>query len=261
MAHTISILGYGWVGKPLAVLLNSVGYAINASTTTPSKLNEIEKIGNPFLINVENDLNIDYTFFKAEILIINIPSKNIGSFKNLISIIENSSIKKVIFISSTSVYNNSTKIITEYFQTNNSNLALIEQLFIVNANFTTTIIRFAGLFGYDRKPGNFFKNGNAIPNPDGFVNMIHRDDCIVIISKIIKNGVWGETFNACADMHPTRRDFYTKASVDIELPVPIFNKNSSRENKIISNKKLKQLLNYEFIYSNLIGFNFNSLDC
>ena len=62
----------------------------------------------------------------------------------------------------------------------------IEKLFQCNSNFKTTLIRFAGLLGYNRKPGNFFKNGKSIPNPEGVVNMIHQDDCVLIISKIIE---------------------------------------------------------------------------
>ena len=182
------------------------------------------------------------SFLTSDILVVNIPSKNIAGFKNLVSYIEKSSIQKVIFISSTSVYDNSEQIITEKSQVKESALVEIEQLFQLNSSFETTIIRFSGLLGYSRKPRNFFKNGRKIPNPEGFVNMIHQDDCVSIIEQIIIQNCWNEVFNACADTHPTRRGFYNKSFLDIRLNQPFFNENDSKENKIVSNKKLKKIL-------------------
>ena len=68
-----------------------------------------------------------------------------------------------------------------------SPLLEIENLFLNNFHFKTTIIRFAGLFGYNRKPGNFFKDGKIIPDPKGFVNMIHQDDFQYIRKLLYKN--------------------------------------------------------------------------
>jgi nucleoside-diphosphate-sugar epimerase len=126
-------------------------------------------------------------------------------------------------------------------------------MFTENHRFQTTVLRFGGLFGYDRKPGNFFPKGRIIDNPGGFVNMIHRDDCIRIIERIIAKNIWNETFNGCADTHPTRREFYTKAALNLGYEVPTFNETGSGEYKIISNQKLKTMLEYEFKYPDLLN--------
>ena len=67
---------------------------------------------------------------------------------------------------------------------------MVENLFRNNENFQTTILRFAGLFGGKRQPGNWFVD-RKIPHPKGYVNMIHREDCIAIIQQIIAQNVFG----------------------------------------------------------------------
>lgn len=246
-------MGCGWLGKHLAKELLAQGFSINGSTTSKNKLVELHSVGIiPYLIKLES-LNPSISgFLEAEILIVNIPSKNVDSFRNLIPEIEKSSIKKVLFISSSSVYEPSEQIITEESVVNNSNLIQIESLFSSNSNFSTSIVRFSGLIGYNRQPGRFFAQGRQIRNPDGPVNMIHRDDCIAIIERIIALDIWNETFNACADLHPSRREFYSKAALEIGLQTPEFDENSTDGFKHISNQKLRTRLNYEFKYPDLL---------
>jgi len=253
MNKKISVFGCGWLGEPLAYSLIKKGYSVNGSTTSESKISTFVSGGiNAFILSLESLSDQISSFLSAEILIVAIPSKNIEGFKQLISFIEKSTIKKIIFISSTSVYHNSEDIISENNPLKECDLANIEQLFQTNPNFETTIIRFAGLFGYQRKPAFFFKNGRPISNPEGYVNMIHRDDCIQIIEQILFKNCWNEVLNACADSHPTRRDFYTKAFSDCNLELPIFEENEHKAIKIVSNQKLKNLLNYKLKYANLL---------
>ena len=124
----------------------------------------------------------------------------------------------------------------------------------MNTNFKTTIIRFGGLIGFYRKPGKFFKKETIIDRPKGFVNLIHRDDCIQIINSIVKNNIWEETLNACTDSHQTRRDFYTREFLKEGRKTPIFNESSLNDYKIINSNQLKQLLNYSFKYANLMEY-------
>ena len=82
--------------------------------------------------------------------------------------------------------------------------------------------------------------------------MIHRDDCISIIKGIIDKGLWGEVFNAVADEHPLREEFYCAAANQINKPKPLFSIEQPSVYKIISNEKLKSLLNYQFKYPDLM---------
>jgi nucleoside-diphosphate-sugar epimerase len=247
----VSILGCGWLGLPLAKHFIEKGFEIKGSTTSVDKISRLESLGIlPFLVDINTIESSDKAFLSSEILIVAITSKNIDSFKKLVSEIETSTIKKVIFISSTSVYPNSDVEITEAHKTLETPLVSIERLLLSNTNFNTTIVRFGGLIGEYRNPGNFFKNGRIIKNPEGVVNMIHQEDCIEIIDRIIEKGIETEIFNACTDAHPTRRDFYTKAKLTVGFEVPDFEENQPIQTKIISSKKLKKELNFEFKYAN-----------
>ncbi|MEE9407865.1 MAG: NAD(P)H-binding protein [Polaribacter sp.] len=251
---SISILGCGWLGKSLAISLLDAGFSVKGSTTKEEKLALLEMNSiEPFIVNI-SDFEAFDGFLNSDILIIAITSKDVDGFENLISQIENSSIQKVIFISSTSVYRRLNKVITEEDAVLKTSLTEIEELFRQNNFFETTIIRFAGLFGDERQPENWFKNGRKIPQPKGFVNMIHKEDCIEIINTIIDQNCWNETFNACSNHHPTRREFYTIAKLSSDFEVPEFEENENYEWKIISSKKVQEVLDYTFIHDDLLSF-------
>ena len=271
----ISILGCGWLGLPLAKKLIENGFSIKGSTTSEEKLVvlEVNKI-QPYLIVLYEDKiigNITDFLNESEILIIDIPPKLRGSqtenfvskIKNLIIEIEKSAIKKVLFISSTSVYGDTFPIIelSEDAIPNpdsegGKQLLEVEQLLQSNKNFKTTVVRFGGLIGIDRHPIQFLAGRENIENPEAPINFIHQEDCIGIIEKLINEGLrqaqsdnlnWNETFNAVAPEHPTRADYYHKKALEMNLKVPTFVKDSKSKGKIISSQKLQQVLNYSFL--------------
>lgn len=251
---TVSVLGCGWLGRPLAISLLNDGYSVKGSTTREEKLEILENNNiEPYIVDISDFEEYD-DFLDSDILIIAITSKDIDGFENLISQIENSNVQKVIFISSTSVYPRINKVMTEEDEVlENHPLVEIERLFSENIFFESTIIRFAGLFGDQRHPCNWFKNGRKIPQPKGFVNMIHKDDCILIINEIIDQNAWNQTFNACSNHHPSRREFYTLAKVSNGFEIPEFENNEALQWKIISSNKVQKVLNYKFIHDDLLS--------
>jgi len=233
----------------LAKTLSSNEFDVKISTRSSTRLAELRSENiTPFIVDIDQ-LNKHITsFLDSPILIINITSKNSESFCNLITEIEQSSVEKIIFISSTSVYQNTNNIISEFnaAESAESTLFQIENLFRNNTHFQTTIVRLAGLVGPQRHPGLFFRNGKKVQQANAPVNLIHLDDCIAIISEIIKQNVWGETLNACSDNHPTKREFYSHARQLLGLAPPEFIDSDKENYKIINNMKVKQTLNYSF---------------
>lgn len=255
MGCSISILGSGWLGLPLAMHFQQAGYDVKASTTSPHKLSTIGDMGiEPYLINIESHQPPSSAFFGADVLIINITSKNIQAFKSLSDAIQHHSIEKVVLISSTSVYDSHSQPITEETPTNDSVLSQIEHLFLHNNAFKTTVVRMGGLFGYDRQPGRFFRNGRTIEEPDAVVNYIHRDDCIKLIKQIIAKQMWGEVFNGVTDSHPTKQEFYTYMAQQIGADDPIFGEQTSQPTKWVSNQKVKLMLGFQFIHADLLQY-------
>lgn len=274
MVNKISVLGCGWLGLPLAKSLVSKGWLINGSATSPEKTELLQSQGiEPFLLQLKPELtgnNIE-DFFDSEILIINFPPErrdDIISFHTkqieaIIHFAEKSPVKKIIFASSTSVYKSVNRTLTEadYLPAESQTgeaLKIAEQILMNNINFKTTVLRFGGLIGEGRQPGKFFAGKKNIPNGRAPVNLIVSEDCINIINKIIEQNVFGEIFNAVADAHQSRAEFYTAAAKKLNLPAPEFI-DELNEYKIISNEKLKQKLNYTFIYPDPLDWVKNSL--
>ena len=137
--RNVSILGCGWLGKPLAISLLDDGYSLKGSTTKEEKLALLEDNNiEPFIVDISSFEEFD-DFLHTDILIIAITSKDIDGFEHLITQIENSIIQKVIFISSTSVYARANKVMTEDDENLNTPLSAIENLFRENTFFETTI--------------------------------------------------------------------------------------------------------------------------
>ena len=120
----ISILGCGWLGLPLAQTLLGRGYIVKGSTTQEEKLATLEERGiTPYLIRFSPQINDDYQadFFDSEVLIVNIPPKRNEEvievyprqIASLLRAIERSPMKKVLFVSSTSVYPNVNRLVQE----------------------------------------------------------------------------------------------------------------------------------------------------
>ena len=124
MNKTVSILGCGWLGLPLAEFLITKGYSVKGSTTSPGKLNTLtsRKIKS-FLIELNPDIHGDniQDFFRSEILVINIPpgggehkmTYHKNQIESVLDEVKNSTVNRIIFISSTSVYGNENREITE----------------------------------------------------------------------------------------------------------------------------------------------------
>lgn len=268
--NTISVLGCGWLGLPLAAHLVQQGYTVKGSVTQPEKLELLAQKGiTPYQVEItdtsitSNDLS---GFLESEVLIINIPPSrredvvlyHQAQMTLLLEQVLKSSVKKVLFISSTSVYPDLNQEVTELENiqpTKESGKALlaVEKLLRSNKHLMTTIIRFAGLVGYDRMPGKFLAGKKNVENGTAPINVIHQDDCIALITGIIRQQAWGEIFNACADLHPTRKEFYTLAAAKAGLELPTFANTADPRFKIINSEKIKQRLDYSFKYPDPLG--------
>jgi nucleoside-diphosphate-sugar epimerase len=259
----ISILGCGWLGLPLAKALIGNGFLVKGSTTSSDKISTLEQAGIiPFLIELgENGINgnVDLFLSESQVLIINIPPKVRGNssenfvskIENILPFIEKSGIKKVLFVSSTSVFSDESKVVTEETIPNpdtesGKQLLECEKLLQENSNFETTILRFGGLIGEDRHPIYFLAGRTNIENPEAPINLIHQEDCIGIILKIIDSNCWQETFNAVAPFHPSREEYYSKKAKNYNLEPPIFTHSKPSIGKTILSDKLENVLKYQF---------------
>ena len=264
MSKNVAILGLGWLGESLAVALNNKGFSISGSTTSNAQLKQLTR--HPFYVGkielqpyeILGDWN---TFInETDYLIINIPPKRIENIKEVfpqqIQQLINRTPKdvKVIFVSSTAVYGNSKKPLTEDDNTppnKSSGKALITAENLLKAHFRSnlTILRLAGLIGPNRHPGNFLSEKRTLRSPNVPVNLIHREDCIALIENIIKKDCFGHVINGCSSKHPVREQFYNNAANKLSLEEPNFDKSpNTSDYKIVDNTKSKQLLDFTYQY-------------
>lgn len=265
--NNISILGCGWLGLPLAKTLAASGFHIKGSTTSETKLETLAHSGiDPYLLKLGSDEIVgDIAEFlsTSSTLIIDFPPNSkseSGSYASKIELllphIVQSGIKFVLFVSSTSVYGKGNGIATEEMTitpTTDSGKQLLEaeRILLEDPHFQTTVLRFGGLIGGERHPVFQLSGKENLENPEGPINLIHRDDCLGIILKIIENKIWGEVFNAVAPYHPTREEYYSEKAQTLDLPLPIFNNKNHSPGKIVSTGKLLRYIKYNFLHPEL----------
>lgn len=253
MKKQVSILGCGWLGLPLAKHLLQNGWDIKGSTTSSDKIQVLEAEGiNSFIIELLEDKVVGdiHSFLEnSELLIIDIPpglrrdpnSDFIAKLKNLTQAISESKISRILYVSSTGVFDDHESIpsFTEHYkftqrEVENSQLVQAEQLLLNLKNIQTSVLRFGGLIGNDRHPVKYLSGKTGIKNPKAPVNLIHLDNSILLISEIIQQNKFGEIFHGVEDIKLSKEDYYTKKAKEFSLPIPEFDHETTSEGKDIS---------------------------
>ena len=167
--------------------------------------------------------------------------------------ISESSITKIVFVSSTSVYGDVDGEVTEEtppcpITESGVQLLASENVFREDPNLHTTILRYGGLIGPERHP---IKNlaGRRVVNGNFPVNLIHLNDAVAIICKIVSQGYWGEIFNGVYPHHPSKRDYYLAEAKKKGLSLPEFSSNHNKEGKKITSCRLINVKKFDFTTS------------
>jgi nucleoside-diphosphate-sugar epimerase len=182
------------------------------------------------------------------------PSKNhVSEMSLVIPYISRSQIKQVIYLSSISVFKDSTdfNLITNTSipdaETNTAKqLGTIESLLLNNTAFKATVIRFGGLIGNQRHPGKYLAGKTALKNPEAPINLIHKTDCIHIIHRVLMAEPGNLAINAVYPWHPSKERYYTDYCLRKGLAVPKYDHSTTSIGKIIDSSIVEQLLSYKF---------------
>jgi nucleoside-diphosphate-sugar epimerase len=258
--RTIALLGCGWLGFPLAQQLVQAGFRVKGSTTSLDKIPQLTQVGiESFLmeLNAQSALG-DWTGFlaDAEVLVVAIPPQLrraepenfVAKMQLLLQKLRLSSCKKVLFISSTSVYPDQNQLAIESDTKGfDSQLVLAENLFLSADFCQATVIRFGGLIGPNRHPVRFLAGRTQLENPEAPINLIHQDDCLAILHHCIQLPFENEVYNAVAPYHPTRVAYYTQMARELQLPIPEFDFSKASVGKTVSSEKLITQLDYTFL--------------
>ena len=267
----ISIIGLGWLGFPLAQELLRRGHSVCGTTTSPGKLTDLRAAGIDAHLLRLTPMPEPITprqWLDAEVLIVAIPPKasQFGpgfypqQIAHLAEAVSASVIKRVIHISSTSVYPELNRVMVEddvltVAQSAAPALLQAERIWRRVSSYQphATILRCGGLMGYDRLPGRYVA-GKTVDTGASPVNYIHRDDAIGLIVAVLEKRLLG-TYNLVAPQHPTREAVYRNSCARHGFALPTFvNPDALISFKIVDSKRVVESAGYEFMHPDPLAF-------
>lgn len=281
MIKSVCIVGCGWFGLPLAQALVAGRVKVFGSKRGLSESILLKEQGiNGFKLDLDEPIQDKASLeshvsplseaLAADCLVINIPPElrkspdaYLQRLTQLKQLIAGNQYKKIVFVSTTGVYPQADKLVSELDASAHSEVS--DKLLQAEAMFSgfgnSVIVRFAGLVGPKRHPGRFLAGKTELPGASAAVNLVHLNDCILAVSTLLFNETASGIYNVCAPKHPTRQEFYCQAARDLGLVEPEFLNDdmllSSAPNpggvqvngKRISSERLISELNFEFQFN------------
>jgi nucleoside-diphosphate-sugar epimerase len=267
MQKKFGIIGCGWLGFSLAQRLVKDSFIVHGSTRSEEKRKQLEKAEIiPHVLN-ENDFYTTHDWLgDLDILILNIPPSAFGANygKAMLNIVKQlKSNCGVIFVSSTSVYPDMNRTVNEQTPATGTNrngpiVRKAEEMLIDELDQRLTILRMAGLVGGKRHPIRFLA-GRTLKGGDAPINLVHREDCIGVIRKVVDDNFWGKMVNVCASQHPKKKTYYEKIAMETGLKPPEFLAENEIEYKIVENRVSKEQLEYTYLFDNPFDFPIDNL--
>lgn len=238
MKKKITIIGCGWLGKPLAKNLLQNGHDVVVTTRT-SKIEGLTSIQ----FDVEHFHQLPNEILEADVLIYSVPPLAWPLIDRFFNHLKRD--QKIIFISSTSVYGKEESNVDETFALNidNGNPHLIITEGYLRERFKNlTILRPGGLYGEKRHPLKFLAGKKSLTTGDEFTHLVHSDDVISAIKTIIEQNHWGEIFNLVSDLKMKKKIFYTTLAKEKGFEIPEYAEIVRKNPTEISNEKSKRVL-------------------
>lgn len=251
---TLSILGTGWLGFALAKSCqDTFKVKVSARSLEKQTLLNNESL-EAFILNEEDYSSLN-DLLQTDYLFINFPPTKSNDYLKFLETIYShpkiKNIKKVFFISSTSVYPKEENIYKEDLKITNASSPLVYEAEELVKDKTHVLFRCAGLMGEERIAGKYFA-GKHIKGADTKSNYIHRDDVINAILFAIEKDIEG-IYNLCAPMHPKRSEVYLANALKYGFEKPVFEGSVEFENRIIDGKKLEEK-GFKYKYPNPLDF-------
>lgn len=213
------IIGLGWLGNALQQRLLAQG--VSAVGTHRSEFD--------FLVNDLQEVDCDVLFLNTPPLVEMRPSEYAKK-------IQAARAKKIIFISSTSVYGMSCGEVNEESTPTPDSpggkwLWAIESELRSRFQERLVIVRPGGLIGGERHPVYHLQGRTNIKGGNELVNLIDREDLINIILTIPDSIL---LLNAIAPFHPRKDEYYPQMASKFGLASPCFEMSSHGDRLIKS---------------------------
>lgn len=264
----VHIVGLGWLGLPLAKALQNSLFEISGSVTSTLKQQRLASYFDVDLFQLNAQESFVNTRCSDAYLVLNIPPGRSNTNYDLyasymIQLIDSafaSGLKYLCFVSTTSVFGGHANTIshkTELAPVTHSAIAHVKIEKHLRTHYPSqhSVVRPSGLVGPSvhsltngesiarietsttpyRHPVFSLCQKQNIPNGHHPVNLVHLDDLITVISKLLEGDIVG-TFNVSALDHPSKAEYYTWCAKQLNLPLPGFSA-SNAELKLTETKK------------------------
>ncbi|ANU35950.1 NAD-dependent epimerase/dehydratase family protein [Vibrio scophthalmi] len=267
----IGIIGGGWLGQPLAHFLANLGHVVTVSKTTSQGCKALTELGfHSVKLNLEDDLKNNLQVLKPLQLDMLIgcfpPGFRRGKgreyaeyWHKLVNIALQLKVRKVVMVSSTTVYPDCAGIMHEEQATlglaahneafsDNAKIMLEAEQTLIDSGLEYAIVRCSGLLGPNRNPANFASKLRQVSDRAP-ANMLHQIDAVGAVSFAALN-LSADVVNATTPNTTNKAEFYQtalqRAGRDEALPPIVHN-----EDKLVSADKICQL-GYRFHFQHTL---------
>lgn len=286
--NSVGIIGCGWLGTALAQQLQGKAVKVLATRSNTDNVEQLNSQGldaQVLSLPAEQAQLNAHDIFKQQCLVIAItPQFRQGRVdyaekvqQLVVAAKASNSVEKIILLSSTAIYDGLSGQVEESIsldlatdkvsilnQAEQAVLSLNEQYLNESSSNESAaelakvrgyVLRLSGLVGPDRHPGKFLLNGRLLKSPDAIVNLIHQQDAVGLIQQLLQGDIPAGIFNGVSPTQVTKKQYYQRAAAALQLPAPVFEEQqllSDDEPKVVSGTKTQAVLNYRFVYADLL---------
>lgn len=237
---TILIIGGGWLGKPLAHYLETIGHKVFVSRTTEMGVHELES---QQLTGVKIDLQDDATTLvesinktRADLVIGCFPpgfrtgkgTQYATQWQSLVQACKSAQVTKVVMVSSTTVYPNLAQALDEDTAslsrtinndgfTDKAKIMLQAEQYVIDSGLEYGVVRCSGLVGPERHPSRFVSKLKQVSDLAP-ANMLHLTDAIGATSFVALN-CKNAVVNATTPNTVSKAEFYQAALDSVQSDV------------------------------------------
>ncbi len=259
---SLLVVGCGYVGSAFAQSVAQQHIPVWGLRRNPDKSDAIRALGvEPICADLllPETLQLPHT----EVVVVAVPPnwrENQGrdyvqGIQNLINVLQSQPPKRLIWISSTSVYSQQDgEWVDESTDPQpaqeRSRILLEAESAVLQAPFETMVLRLGGIYGPQRDRVSLLQNGRASVQSTDYINQIHLEDIVGILGLLIEKGQAGEVYLGVDDQPTPKNEFYKWLMVRAGVTVAESAKQDSARasgNKRCSNQKIKKL-GYVFKY-------------
>lgn len=231
MSQKISIISLGWLGLAVYENFQNVFQCFGSYHNTPKDLEH------EFYFDVNEFKALPSQIENSDIVFFNVPPSKIIDLNSLRALFECLKDKRVVLISSTSVYEQNELVDESSLILKNSARAIkqveIEEILIDKVQ-DSLILRCAGLYSDDRHPGYFLSGKENIAGPSHSVNLVSKKDILTVLEKVMISSKY-KIINLVNTHHPTKKEYYNTFCKNNNLAKVKFEDDSS-VSKIVSTR-------------------------